>query len=145
MNSHELAALLDGSELAAFLDGDQRLKVMGRMERRWAKESGLVAAFRAGGNYIEFCGAVNDEINLYEYNNVFFTKAGLLLNTCDDENCPHFERLKMAATPISIIWGNDRYSFTIETAIPHATFDVLQEGEKYCRGIVFALSDVPEK
>lgn len=32
--------------------------------------------------------------------------------------------------------------WTYETELPHATFNVMEDGETYCRGIVIALSDV---
>jgi hypothetical protein len=40
------------------------------------------------------------------------------------------------------VWGKDDTSWSYETDIPHATFDVLEDGEVYCRGIVFALADL---
>ena len=33
-------------------------------------------------------------------------------------------------------------AWTYMTDIPHATFDVMDDGELYCRGIVFALADL---
>ena len=40
------------------------------------------------------------------------------------------------------VWGEEGYSWTYETAIPHATFEILEDEEKYCRGIVFDIKDL---
>jgi hypothetical protein len=128
MNRHELAAALDGREYR-----DE----MSRVEELLAKENGLV-------DLMEFRGAINDEVGVYGGGFAHVTRSGLLFNECDNEKCPHFARLQDAATTIGAQWGGDGYSWTYHTAIPHSTFDILEDGEKYCRGIVFALSNVPE-
>jgi hypothetical protein len=39
-------------------------------------------------------------------------------------------------------WDNDWYSWTYKTNIPHETFNVYEDGDKYCRGIVFDIKDL---
>lgn len=134
MNSHELAGTLNGCEYG---------KETGPAENQIAKENGLVIVFGASDDLMEFRGAVNDEIGVYEGGEALFTKTGLLINECENEDCPHFKRLMKTATPIEAKWDTGGYSWVYETIIPHASFEVLENGEKYCRGIVFALSDVP--
>ena len=34
------------------------------------------------------------------------------------------------------------YAWIYRTEIPHACFDILENGEKYCKGIVFSLNDL---
>ncbi len=54
----------------------------------------------------------------------------------------YFERAPGAMT-IDALWCKEPgYSWTFRTDIPHATFEVVEDGEPYCRGIVFALADV---
>ena len=134
---------MNRQELAASLNGREYRDEMSRAEETLAKESGLVVVFGASDDLMEFRGAVNDEIGVYEGGFAYFTRAGLLVNECENEDCPHFARLKDAATPIGAQWSVDGYSWVYRTTIPHSTFDVLEDGDKYCRGIVFALSDVP--
>jgi hypothetical protein len=43
---------------------------------------------------------------------------------------------------IEAIWGKDGYSWTYKTDIPHATFDIFEDGEKFCRGIVFDIKSL---
>jgi hypothetical protein len=134
MNSQELAIALNGCEYG---------KETGPADNQIAKKSGLVVVFGASDDLMEFRGAVNDEMGCYEGGEAFFTRSGLLVNECDNEDCPHFKRLMKTATPIKAKWDVEGYSWVYETAIPHASFEVLEDGEKYCRGIVFALSDIP--
>lgn len=44
---------------------------------------------------------------------------------------------------IEAVWCPDEpdCSWAYKTDIPHVTFDVVEDGELYCRGIVFRLAD----
>jgi hypothetical protein len=134
MNSQELAAILNGREYGAEIS---------RAEEALAKENGLVVLFGASDDLMEFRGAVNDETGVYGGGFAHFTRKGLLTNRCEEEDCPYFAQLKGEATAIGAEWSTEGYSWVYQTTIPHSTFDVLEDGDKYCRGIVFALSDVP--
>lgn len=135
---------MNARELSAALNGREYHEEITEAEELAAKEAGLVIIFGASDDLMEFRGAVHDEIGCYEGGDAYFTRRGLLFNECDNEQCPHFARLKKTATIITAVWdGDPDYSWTYKTSIPHATFDVLEDGERYCRGIVFALADVP--
>lgn len=134
MNSKDLAALLDGREYG---------KEITREEAAAAKVDGLVVVFGASDDLMEFRGGIYDEIGCYDGGTAYLTDTGLLQNDCDNEECPHFAKIKAAAATINAVWGNGvGYSWLYETAIPHATFEIFEDGETYCRGIVFALADV---
>lgn len=136
MNSKELAATLNGREYRSEMSSNEEML---------AKENKLVVVFGASDDLMEFRGAVNDEIEAWEGATAYFTNAGLLTNDCDNEDCPHFKKLLKTATTVDAKWDAEGYSWVYQTAIPHSTFDVVEDGDKYCRGIVFALSDVPEQ
>lgn len=106
------------------------------------KAAGLVAVFGASDDLIEFRGAIYDEVGAYDGGEAFVTSSGLLTNDCDSDRCPHFEHMKKSAQKIVAVWDEDGISWQYRTAIPHVTFDVMEDGEVYCRGIVFALSHV---
>ena len=91
---------------------------------------------------MEFRGAVNDETGAWEGATAYFTSGGLLTNECDHEDCPYFAKLKETAATVNAKWDTEGYSWVYETVIPHVVFDILEDGDKYCRGIVFALADV---
>jgi len=103
-----------------------------------AKENGLVVVFGASDDLMMFCGAIDDEFGT----EVFLTNKGIVVSKCHDYNCPYFQKEKDAAKKIDAVWGEGEYSWTYKTDIEHITFDVMEDGEKYCKGIVFKLSRV---
>lgn len=135
---------MNAKELAAKLDGIQYPVRISKELSAQAKESGLVIIYGSSDDLMEFEGAIYEEIGAWEGTTAYLTKNGLLQNECPDSDCPYFERTKEKAATIKALWcGEGEYSWTYETAIPHETFEVLEDGEPpYCRGIVFALADV---
>lgn len=136
---------MNAQELAAKLNGREYTQEITKAEEQEAKASGLVVVFGASDDLMEFRGAINDEIGAYEGAIAPITPTGLLTNDCDDEDCPYFAALKGRAAVIDALWDEDGYSWIYKTIIPHATFDILEDGERYCRGIVFALADIPAR
>lgn len=134
MNAKELAAALNGREYGKETTG---------AEEASAKDNRLVVVFGASDDLMEFRGAIHDEIGGYGGVDAYLVPSGLLTNECDNDDCPHFKRLQETATVITAKWGEGDYSWTYDTKIPHEVFDVMEDGDKYCRGIVFALADVP--
>lgn len=133
---------MNAQQLAERLNGREYTKETTPADELEAKAAGLVIVFGASDDLMEFRGAVYDEIGSWEGATAYFTNDGLLLNECDNEECPHYKRLKAAAATINAKWDTDGYSWIYETVIPHATFDIVEGNDNYCRGIVFALSDV---
>lgn len=136
---------MNAKELAATLNGRSYTNEITKQEEALAKTAGLVVAFGYSDDNLELRGAVNEEISAWQGQRVHFTKDGLLVNDCDNDDCPHFEKMKAGAAPLEIVWieWGDGPCWTFETAIPHETFDISDDGEPYCQGIVFSLADVP--
>jgi hypothetical protein len=133
---------MSAQEFAAKINGREYRNEITRDEESDAKLGGLVIVFGASDDLMEFRGAIQDEIGAYGGGTAHLTSGGLLTSECDDENCPYFKKLKKLAVTIKAKWDESGYSWIYETVIPHATFEVLEDGEKYCRGIVFALADI---
>jgi len=131
------------SEAAKRLDGGEYGKEGSKEVFAEMKAAGLVAVFGASDDLMEMRGAVYDEVGAYGGTQARFTSKGLLQNECDEEDCPYFARVAEAAVPVKAHWDRDGVSWTYETVIPHETFVINEDGEPYCRGIVFALADVP--
>ena len=106
------------------------------------EKHGLVAVFGASDDLMEFRGAIHDEFGAFEGSQVTITKDGLLINKCECDDCPNFNSSPQGAFKIEALWDIEGSSWVYETKIPHETFDVLEDGEKYCRGIVFYLAMV---
>lgn len=138
MSPHEFAALLNGKEYPFYPSNDG--------SAAQAKAAGLVVVYGASDDLMEFAGAIDDELGAYDGTTAYLTSAGLLQNECQSTECPHFEKMKERAATIEALWcAEEGYSWTYKTEIPHATFDITEDGGPYCRGIVFALADVKEK
>lgn len=136
----EVVAALNGVEYPVNIEKD-----FPDLNRRM-KEAGIVVVYGASDDNMEFEGAISDEVGCYNGGFAYLNTSGMLVNECDNDECPYFEKIKAKAAKIEAIWcedtSKDGYSWTYKTDIPHATFDVVEEGEKYCRGIVFRLADV---
>ena len=133
MTPKELAETLNGREYGHEITHDEEIA---------AKASGLVVVFGYSDDNVELRGAINDEVGAYEGAEIPITRAGLLENECDDEDCPYFEKLRASAVTLEAIWDREGYSWVYDAPFPYETFEVMEDGEKYCRGIVFRLSDV---
>ena len=134
MNAKELAEILNGCQI-----GDE---VSREIEQK-AKENNLVIVFGASDDLMEFRGAINDELDAYEGGIAYFDDFGLLLNKCDNDVCPYFEKEKQHAKTIKSIWcATKEYAWTFETLLPHFKFDVIEDDYKYCQGIVFSMANI---
>lgn len=108
-----------------------------------AKKAGLVIVYGISDDIMAFGGAIEDEVGCFGGGTAYLTGQGLVKNECDDDRCPYFSERLAEAVTIEALWcegGN--YSWTYRTEIPHETFEVVEDGLPYCRGIVFALADV---
>lgn len=140
MNAKELAKQLNGSEYP--------LSIPDQLAEQ-AKAAGLVVVYGQSDDLMEFRGAVRDEFDCYGGGTAYVDSVGVLRDReqieNDDELKQYFER-KPKAKAIEALWcAEEDYSWTYKTAIPHETFEIVEDGEPYCRGIVFALADVSEQ
>lgn len=129
--------------IAELLKGRPYRGEVTKAEEAELKAAGFVVVFGASDDLMEFRGAIHDEVSCYEGATAYLTSAGLLENDCSNEECPHFTKLKEAATTIEALWcKEDVLSWTYKTDIPHLTFEVTEDDVTYCRGIIFNLSAV---
>lgn len=144
--------ILTIESLAALLNGRTYRKEITREEEQRAAAAGLVVVFGASDDLMEFRGAIDEEVGAWEGTTVRVTAAGLLprWDSIDHDNeaeCESYFRLKLQhSTEIKALWGKDeKWTWTYETAIPHATFEITDDDEHYCRGIVFRVADLKAK
>lgn len=126
---------------AAEFNGRTRGNEIHPAEALALKAADMVAVFGYSDDCTEVRGAIYDEVGLGELR---ITLKGKLLS--DEQN----EALKSLVTDglatdarVGIIkaeFGEQGHFY--ETAIPHATFDIMEDGELFCRGIVFRLADI---
>lgn len=85
----------------------------------------------------------NDEIGAHDGITFWLTRTGPLDKHRDCE-CPFcgYEKARNAALEIKVLWEGGEYTWEFVTKAPHATFEITDEGEKFCRGIVLHLDDI---
>jgi len=139
MTKEELAARLNGSQYPVHRAITSDL-------RQAAKAAGLVIVYGASDDLMEFDGAVYDEVGCYDGGTVRVDARGVLpYRDCleTDEEIVQYTARKQTARAIEALWCKVvGYSWPYKTDIPHATFEVVEDCEPYCRGIVFALADL---
>lgn len=134
--------MLTAQTLAMRLQGREYRAEITKTEDAEAKAAGLVVVFGAGDDLMEFRGAINDEVGAYEGATVALTDKGLCRNECEAEDCPAHIAAVEAARKIEAKWCPDiGISWAYSTDIPHFIFEVMEDDEVYCQGIVFALVD----
>jgi hypothetical protein len=132
MTAEEAASRLHGSEYG----NEGSCALFAEM-----KKSRLVAIYGASDDLCEIRGIVEDELGAWQGRDMLFTQDGLLMSECaSGTDCPYYQRSAQRATLISAVWDRDGYSWVYHTTIPNVTFDVMEDGGKYCRGIVFSLA-----
>ncbi len=132
---------MDIKEAATLLNGREYTKEITRDEEAAFKAAGLVALFGASDDLAEFRGAWRDEVGAYEGCIIYVNESGPLTSECDEETCPYFERLKINARQIEAVWAEDGFAWLYVTEIPHEKFVIMEDGDTYCRGIVFRAED----
>ena len=116
----------------------------------YAEYHGIVIVCGESDDIMAFYGAIREEFGCYGGGTAYITKEGLITpSSCDCEYAKKwFDQQKETAKKITGVWCEDKQdnapviSWTYETEIPHETFEVMEDGDIYCVGIIFALSDL---
>ena len=106
-----------------------------------AKENGFVIVYGYSDDNMEFDGAIEDESGCFDGGDVYFNRKEACQDNDEREGYPNC---------ITALWCEEEENgkpicWTYETDIPHETFMIYEDGEPYCRGIVFSIDDVKEK
>lgn len=137
MNKNQLAKKLNGREVG---------KEITKAEEIEAIASGLVVVFGYSDDNSEIRGAIHDEIACYDGGVLKLHKLGVLPEheeRCDCQFCGYEAASKKCAT-VEALWDKEPgYCWTYKTDLPHATFDIMEEGSKFCRGIVLDRDSLP--
>lgn len=135
--------------LAACLNGREYPLTIGAGEKQAAKDAGLVIVYGASDDLMELDGAIYDEVDAYEGTTILVDSFGMQTtferlkdDDADEKDFEDYFNRKGCGRGIKAVWCDRGYSWFYETDIPHATFDIMEDGEPYCRGIVFSLEDL---
>lgn len=139
---------MNAKQLAKRLNGREYGNEIRKEEEKQAKEDGLVVCFGYSDDNMELVGAINDEIGAYGGRNVRVSRNGVLqtweqIQDGDEATAEKYFKAKAAGfKTITTNWCKDGYSWVMSIDCPFEPFDIMEDGEKFCRGIVFSLSDL---
>jgi hypothetical protein len=137
-------------EIAAELNGMEYPADIPSAVAKRAKEYGLVIVYGASDDLMEFEGAIHDELGSWEGKQAKVDSEGLVpefdqieMDRYDSKDkLREYFRRENGGKVIEALWCKEGdYSWTFKTEIPHETFEIVEDGEPYCRGIVFSLAD----
>lgn len=126
MTKKELAEKLNGRQY-----GDSFKDVM---EDTMA--SGLVIVTGASDDLMEFQGAIEDEGCCFDGGEVYFDKNGVSQDGTERANM--IEALWCESTNVD----GCQATWSYKTDIPHETFEIWEDEELYCIGLVFSIEDI---
>ena len=126
MTKKELAEKLNGRQY-----GDSFKDVM---EDTMA--SGLVIVTGASDDLMEFQGAIEDEGGCFDGGEVYFDKNGVSQDGTERANM--IEALWCEGTNMD----GCQATWSYKTDIPHETFEIWEDEELYCIGLVFSIEDI---
>lgn len=129
VTSKSLAARLNGCEYGLETTGSTI---------KDAQESGLVIVYGYSDDNMEFDGAIHDEVGCWDGGKAFVSKSRKVYAA--GGSVPEGAKRNV----IEALWcapGSDA-AWTYKTDIPHETFNVYEDGELFCVGIVFSLEDL---
>ena len=132
--------------LAGLLTGREYGKEMAKEEEMQAKVAGLIVIFGASDDLMELRGAVHDEFSCHGGSVALLDIKGVLPFREDidnDEQLKDYWARVPTARAVDALWDKeDGISWTYRTDVPHATFEIVEDGETYCRGIVIDVADL---
>jgi len=133
--------------LAALLNGREYSNEITREEAKQAKADGLIVLFGYSDDNIEIRGAFHDEVGMNDGGEIFLHRGGILpdYESIDCPECQNrVEKDEKKCAVIECKWSEGDYSWFIQPRVtPFAPFDIMKDGEKFCRGVVIAVADLP--
>lgn len=148
--------IITAEQLAERLNGRLCGSHITKQDRIDAKESGLVIITGYSDDNVALDGAIHDEVGAYDGTTFVLTETGPISANLQEEirdmdDMPEDAFLREVADKVAghqngkqikAIYDEGEYTWTFETEIPHITFDILDDGEKFCRGLVVHVNDL---
>lgn len=138
-------------EMAARLYGREYGNEITREEEELAKQNGLFVIFGYSDDNLEIRGLDYDELGCYNGGTFLIDKHGILptnrledLDAESEEEVRDFLKRKDLAHELRAIWcdTDDLPPWSYSIDVPHASFNIYEDGELFCIGIVLAVEDL---
>lgn len=134
-------------EFANKLNGNQYRNEITKELVEEAGQNGFVVMFGYSDDNIELRGAIYEEVGAWKGTDILFHKGNVLeledpFEELEDQIL-FLERygLKLGNKKVTAVWNEENdFVWTFKTDIPHATFDIFEDEEPFCKGIVFDVS-----
>lgn len=136
---------MTAKEFAGGLSGRDCGNEIYPFEEQRAKELGLVVVYGYSDDNVELRGAIDDEVGAYKGATICLTKTGLFEEPHDfcTQDCPFLAAALEKAKTIKAVWHDEgEPCWTFKTDVPHETFNIYEDGELFCVGIVFSVEDL---
>jgi hypothetical protein len=142
--------MIDAAEKwAKTLHGREYGAEISRTEVAQAKADGVLIIFGYSDDNIEFRGIVDEEVGAWYHTKIRLDKSGEPLPQGFDDDKEVLDKYGLlpaveARYPnvIDAEWDSHGYSWWITSSLPQHEFDILEDGEKFCRGIVINREDL---
>jgi len=132
MTIQEFAKMLDGREMGHEYTEEQE---------ELAKGLGFIFVYGYSDDNAEFRGAIDEEVGRYGSKTIHLDEKGIF-EECECR-CSRSVLAKEKCKTIEAVWHDvGEFAWTYETNIPHATFIIMEDGEKFCCGIVFDIKSL---
>ncbi len=137
MNAKQLADKLNGREYGSEITQE---------EEAAAKKAGLVVVYGYSDDNIIMAGAFDDEIGAWDGTVLYLHSRGFIEDP-DDDDCPKCRKRARAAlekcVKVDCEWDEKGYSWYITPTCAFAPFDIIEDSEPFCRGVVISVKDLP--
>ncbi|NIB43836.1 hypothetical protein HBA55_29810 [Pseudomaricurvus alkylphenolicus] len=138
MNAKQLAEELQRQQYPLALSAERREKI---------KAAGLIVVMGHSDDVMLLLGAITDEFDCYDGGTALIDSKGLLPareNLEEDHELEEYFARKRIAVPLEALWcAEPEHCWTYKTEIPHETFELFDDEEPYCRGLVMDIQDLP--
>lgn len=147
---------MNKEQLAQILNGREYRDEITKEEEQLAKENNLLVCFGASDDLLELRGIIDDEVSAYDGGTALIVKKkGGKIDVMSENDFEEIEGLmdqndlefNLPSVKVVAEWCPEdlECSWRITSKIPHTTFDIMEDGELYCRGIVIHKSDIEER
>lgn len=136
MTAKEFAEKLSGREY--------EMPQFTKEELEEARENGFVIIYGASDDLMEIDGAICDEADVWN-GGIVHIKCVFHENKLAGGGVIDGSNERSDILSVEAKWDEGRdedgniIAWTYETSVPHETFDIMEDGEIYCRGIVIKL------
>lgn len=137
---------LTTKEVAERMNGREYMHEITTEESNELAYHGITVAFGASDDNVEIYGYINDEIGCWEDVTIPILEDEILKkcsDDCEDYDCPLWKNALSKAKRIRAHFTNDGWKF--EADFPCEKFTIMEDGEVFGEGIVFAMEDLKDE